>query len=564
MLFLDNNAEIRDLFREVEGVSQHGLDELFNQDVIEGKSSFADAIIQAGIVSKEDLLNLISQYLGYELQVGAVQEIEQEALSLLPQETARQYGVVPLYLSEGGIHLLAVDPFNSAIIDDLTFALNLEVFIVVCDPLHVSELLDQYYGEEQADMSGLLADVGFDQFENLDESKEGDLVDAANETPIIRFVNLVLQQAIRAKASDIHFEPFENEFRIRYRVDGALYEMSPPPKSLALPIISRVKVISELNIAEHRIPQDGRIKLTIEGRAVDLRVSTLPTQFGESLVLRVLDKSAVNLDLDNLGLPENVKSGIRGAVRRPNGIFIVTGPTGSGKTTTLYSALREVNDIETKILTAEDPVEYEIEGIMQVPVNHQVGLDFARALRAFLRQDPDKIMVGEIRDIETARIAVQASLTGHVVLSTLHTNDAPGAVTRLIDMGLQPFLLSASLEFILAQRLVRKICSGCKQEFDPKNEMLQNLGINRNELGDRKFYFGGGCEQCSNGGYRGRTGLFEMIKINDTFREMINSGAATLVLKQKAIEQGMRTLREDGLRSIFDGETTVEEVLKYT
>jgi type IV pilus assembly protein PilB len=564
MLFLDNNAEIRDLFREVEGVSQHGLDELFNQDVIEGNSSFADAIIQAGIVSREDLLNLISQYLGYELQIGEVGEIEQDALSLLPPETARQYGVVPLYLSEGGIHLLAVDPFNSAIIDDLTFALNLEVFIVVCDPLHVSELLDKYYGEEEADMSGLLADVGFDQFENLDESKEGDLVDAANETPIIRFVNLVLQQAIRAKASDIHFEPFENEFRIRYRVDGALYEMSPPPKSLALPIISRVKVISELNIAEHRIPQDGRIKLTIEGRAVDLRVSTLPTQFGESLVLRVLDKSAVNLDLDNLGLPENVKSGIRGAVRRPNGIFIVTGPTGSGKTTTLYSALREVNDIETKILTAEDPVEYEIEGIMQVPVNHQVGLDFARALRACLRQDPDKIMVGEIRDIETARIAVQASLTGHVVLSTLHTNDAPGAVTRLIDMGLQPFLLSASLEFILAQRLVRKICSGCKQEFDPKNEMLQNLGINRNELGDQKFYFGRGCDQCSNGGYRGRTGLFEMIKINDNFREMINSGAATLVLKQKAIEQGMRTLREDGLRSIFDGETTVEEVLKYT
>ena len=564
MLFLDNNAEIRDLFREVEGVSQHGLDELFNQDVIEGNSSFADAIIQAGIVSREDLLNLISQYLGYELQVGAVQEIEQDVLSLLPQETARQYGVVPLYLSEGGIHLLAVDPFNSAIIDDLTFALNLEVFIVVCDPLHVAELLDQYYGEEQADMNGLLADVGFDQFENLDESKEGDLVDAANETPIIRFVNLVLQQAIRAKASDIHFEPFENEFRIRYRVEGAFYVLSPHPKSLALPIISRVKVISELNIAEHRIPQDGRIKLTIEGRAVDLRVSTLPTQFGESLVLRVLDKSAVNLDLDNLGLPENVKSGIRGAVRRPNGIFIDTGPTGSGKTTTLYSALREVNDIETKILTAEDPVEYEIEGIMQVPVNHQVGLDFARALRAFLRQDPDKIMVGEIRDIETARIAVQASLTGHVVLSTLHTNDAPGAVTRLIDMGLQPFLLSASLEFILAQRLVRKICSGCKQEFDPKNEMLQNLGINRSELGDRKFYFGGGCEQCSNGGYRGRTGLFEMIKINDTFREMINSGAATLVLKQKAIELGMRTLREDGLRSIFDGETTVEEVLKYT
>ncbi|MDA0343368.1 MAG: type II/IV secretion system protein [Opitutae bacterium] len=564
MLYVDNNSEIRDLFREVEGVSQHGLDELFDQDVIDGNRSFADAVIQAGIIQREELLSLISQYLGYELQVGEVGEIDQEVLSVIPHETARQYGVVPLYLSDGGVHLLALDPFNSSIIDDLTFALNLEISIVVCDPVQVSALLDHYYRQEQTSMDDLFGDVGLDQFENLDDAKEGDLVDAANETPIIRFVNLVIQQAIRAKASDIHFEPFEDEFRIRYRVDGALYEMSPPPKSLALPVISRVKVISELNIAEHRIPQDGRIKMTIEGRAVDLRVSTLPTQFGESVVLRVLDKSAVNLDLDNLGLPENVKSGIRGAVRRPNGIFIVTGPTGSGKTTTLYSALREVNEIDTKILTAEDPVEYEIEGIMQVPVNHQVGLDFARALRAFLRQDPDKIMVGEIRDIETARIAVQASLTGHVVLSTLHTNDAPGAITRLVDMGLEPFLLSASLEFILAQRLVRKICSSCKQEFDPKNEMIQNLGLSRNDLGDRKFYFGSGCEACSNGGYRGRTGLFEMIKVGDTFRELINSGAATLVLKQKAIEQGMRTLREDGLRSIFDGETTVEEVLKYT
>jgi len=564
MLFVDNNSEIRDLFREVEGVSQHGLDELFDQDVIDGSRSFAEAVIQAGIIQREELLNLISQYLGYELQVGEVGEIEPDVLAVIPHDTARQYGVVPLYLSEGGVHLLALDPFNSAIIDDLTFALNLEIFIVVCDPVQITALLDHYYGEEQTSMNDLLGDVGLDQFENLDDAKEGDLVDAANETPIIRFVNLVMQQAIRAKASDIHFEPFEDEFRIRYRVDGALYEMSPPPKSLALPVISRVKVISELNIAEHRIPQDGRIKMTIEGRAVDLRVSTLPTQFGESVVLRVLDKSAVNLDLDNLGLPENVKSGIRGAVRRPNGIFIVTGPTGSGKTTTLYSALREVNEIDTKILTAEDPVEYEIEGIMQVPVNHQVGLDFARALRAFLRQDPDKIMVGEIRDIETARIAVQASLTGHVVLSTLHTNDAPGAITRLIDMGLEPFLLSASLEFILAQRLVRKICSGCQQEFDPKNEMLLNLGLSRKDLGDRKFYFGSGCDSCNNGGYRGRTGLFEMIKVGDSFRELINSGAATLVLKQKAIEQGMRTLREDGLRSIFDGETTVEEVLKYT
>jgi len=507
---------------------------------------------------------LVSEYLGFELQVGDVGEIDPDTLQVIQPDTARQYGIVPLYLSEGGVHFLASDPFNSSIIDDLTFALDLEIFLVVCDPEHVGALLDHYYPAQESSIQDLLGNEGFEEFENLDESKESDLTDAANETPIIRFVNLVMQQAIRAQASDIHFEPFEDEFRIRYRVDGALYEMSPPPKSLALPVISRIKVIAELNIAEHRIPQDGRIKMTIEGRAVDLRVSTLPTQFGESVVLRVLDKSAVNLDLDSLGLPENVKTGIRDAVRRPNGIFIVTGPTGSGKTTTLYSALKEVNQMHTKLLTAEDPVEYEIEGIMQVPVNHQVGLDFARALRAFLRQDPDKIMVGEIRDIETARIAVQASLTGHVVLSTLHTNDAPGAVTRLVDMGLQPFLLSASLEFVLAQRLVRKICSDCRQEYVPKKDLIQNLGLNPNELGDRKFFFGAGCDTCNQSGYRGRTGLFEMIKVTDTFREMINSGAATLVLRQCAIEQGMRTLREDGLRSVFDGESTVEEVLKYT
>ena len=565
MLFVDYNSTIRDLLRQVEGISQHGVEELFDQDVIEGRRSYAEAIIQAGLANRDDILSLVSHYLGYELQQGEVDEVDPDILAMIPAETARQYGAVPLYASEGCIHLLVSDPFNSAIIDDLTFALNTGVELIVCDPDHVSALIEKYYGANDGSLSELYDSSGdFNQFDGLDEENEADLVDAANDTPIVRFVNLVLQQAIRAQASDIHFEPFEDEFRIRYRVDGALYEMSPPPKSLALPVISRVKVISELNIAEHRIPQDGRIKMTIEGRAVDLRVSTLPTQFGESVVLRVLDKSAVNLDLDNLGLPENVKTGIRGAVRRPNGIFIVTGPTGSGKTTTLYSALLEVNEIDTNIITAEDPVEYEIEGIMQVPVNHQVGLDFARALRAFLRQDPDKIMVGEIRDIETARIAVQASLTGHVVLSTLHTNDAPGAVTRLVDMGLQPFLLSASLEFVLAQRLVRKICNKCTQPYDPKNEMLANLGVERKDLGERQFYFGGGCDECNNSGYRGRTGLFEMIKVNDSYREMINSGAATLLLRQKAIEQGMRTLREDGLRSIFDGETTVEEVLKYT
>ena len=564
MLYLDYNSTIREIFKQVEEISQHGLDELYDDEVIEGKKSYAESIISAGLVTKEDLFNLVSQFLGYELQQGEVEQVDPEAMQSISADSAHQYGVFPLYLSPNGIHLLAADPFNSSIIDDLTFALNYEIHLIVCDPSEVTRLLEEYYPRQESTFDDLFGGDGLDQFEGFDGDNEVELTEVANETPIIRFVNLVLQQAIRAKASDIHFEPFEEEFRIRYRVDGALYEMSPPPKSLSLPVISRIKVIADLNIAEHRIPQDGRIKMTIEGRAVDLRVSTLPTQFGESVVLRVLDKSAVNLSLESLGLPEDVKGGIRNAVRRPNGIFIVTGPTGSGKTTTLYSALKEVNEMDTKLLTAEDPVEYEIEGIMQVPVNHQVGLDFARALRAFLRQDPDKIMVGEIRDIETARIAVQASLTGHVVLSTLHTNDAPGAVTRLVDMGLEPFLLSASLEFVLAQRLVRKICTSCVSEFEPKKEMLDQLGISQKDIGDRKFFFGSGCDECSKSGYRGRTGLFEMIKVTDSFREMINSGAATLVLRQKAIEQGMRTLREDGLRSIFDGESTVEEVLKYT
>ncbi|MBC8349124.1 MAG: ATPase, T2SS/T4P/T4SS family [Verrucomicrobia bacterium] len=563
-MYIDHNSIVREIFSQVEGVSQHGLDELFDEDVRDGQKSYAEEIVRAGIASRADVFGLVGEYLGYEVQVGALDEIEGEVLALVKSDVANQYGVVPLYLSTDGLHLLAADPFNSSIIDDLTFSLNLDICLIVCDPEEVNRLIEQHYGKDESTLADLLGDISSEGFENLDEAKESELIDAANETPVIRFVNLVLQQAVRAKASDIHFEPFENEFRIRYRVDGALYEMSPPPKSLALPVISRVKVISELNIAEHRVPQDGRIRMTIAGRPVDLRVSTLPTQFGESVVLRVLDQSAVNLDLDNLGLPENIKEGIRAAVRRPNGIFIVTGPTGSGKTTTLYSALREINVIDTKILTAEDPVEYEIEGIMQVPVNHKVGLDFARALRAFLRQDPDKIMVGEIRDIETARIAVQASLTGHVVLSTLHTNDAPGAITRLIDMGLEPFLLSASIEFVLGQRLVRKICKECKQEYKPKRDILEALGLNSQELGDRKFYFGGGCPECNQTGYRGRSGLFEMISITDSFRELINGGAATLVLRQKAIEQGMRTLREDGLRSIFDGKTTIEEVLKYT
>ena len=563
-MFEDHNDTVYEIIKSAALLEDNQLEELNESHLHTGKS-LADAVVDSSVIERSAILGAIADYLGYDFIEEPPSEIPDVVASAVEASTARMYAVVPYQVDETSISLLAKDPFNPSIIDDLTFTLNKDISIVVCNPEFIDSLIVNTYGEENSTIDDILGNINDTFVENIDEEmSEMDLTDMANQTPIIRFVNLVLQQAIKDKASDIHFEPFEDQFRIRYRIDGALYEMAPPPKNLAVPVISRVKVLSNMNISETRIPQDGRIKMTIAGRPVDLRVSTLPTQFGESVVLRVLDKSVVNLDLEALSLPDDILQTIRSLVDRPNGIFIVTGPTGSGKTTTLYSALREVNKVETKILTAEDPVEYEIDGIMQVAVNHQVGLDFSRALRAFLRQDPDKIMVGEIRDLETAQIAVQASLTGHVVLSTLHTNDAPGAVTRMIDMGLEPFLISASLEAILAQRLVRRICPTCRTPYEPGPELIEMLEVDPLEIAEKDFYYGEGCADCSNTGYRGRVGLFEMVVVSDALRELINQRAPTLAIKQKALEQGMRSLRDDGLRAIFDGNSTIEEVLKYT
>ncbi len=562
-MFEDHNDTVYEIIKGANLLEPAQLDELNESHLHTGKS-LADAVIDSEVVERGQILAAVAEYLGYEYLSTPPNKVEENIANTVRASVARMYAVVPYEVSDTSVSLLAQDPFNPAIIDDLTFTLNKDITIVVCNPEHIDSLLIATYGEEDSSIDDILGDLGESFTESQEDLSEGDLEDMANQTPIIRFVNLVLQQAIKDKASDVHFEPFEDQFRIRYRIDGALYEMAPPPKNLAVPVTSRVKVLSNMNISERRIPQDGRIKMTIAGRPVDLRVSTLPTQFGESVVLRVLDKSVVNLDLEALSLPDDILQTIRDLVDRPNGIFIVTGPTGSGKTTTLYSALREVNSVETKILTAEDPVEYEIDGIMQVAVNHQVGLDFSRALRAFLRQDPDKIMVGEIRDLETAQIAVQASLTGHVVLSTLHTNDAPGAVTRLIDMGLEPFLISASLEAILAQRLIRRICPSCRTAYEPGHDLIEMLDVDPLEIADKDFFYGDGCADCSNTGYRGRVGLFEMIVVSDAIRELINNRAPTLTIKQKALEQGMRSLRDDGLRAIFDGNSSIEEVLKYT
>ncbi len=562
-MFSEHDPTIQDILQNSGAITPERLETLLNKRE-EEECSLSELVLSTESVPRSRFFHLIADFLGYDYLEEMPEEISQEAVHAVDAEEARRLGVLPISIDGNSLTLIPKDPFNFSVIDELGFELGLDIEVLVTDPDLVEDILDEVYGQEQS-YEDFLSEIDADSISDMEEgASASELAAMANEGPVVRFVNLVLTQAVRDKASDIHFEPFEDEFKIRYRIDGALYEMAPPPLTLAVPVISRVKVLADLNIAERRIPQDGRIKITIGGSPVDLRVSTLPTSFGESVVCRVLDQSAINLDMEKLSRPEEIITGVRTAVDRPNGIFIVTGPTGSGKTTTLYAALREVNKIGTKILTAEDPVEYELEGIVQVPVNHAVGMDFAKVLRAFLRQDPDKIMVGEIRDLETAQIAVQASLTGHVVLSTLHTNDAAGAVTRLIDMGLEPFLIAASLETVLAQRLVRRICKNCRTAYEPDTETIQLLDADPTEISDKNFFMGKGCRECAQTGYKGRLGLYEMIEVNDSIRLLITERAPTLVIKNRAMEQGMRTLRDDGLRAIFNGDTTVEEVLKYT
>jgi type IV pilus assembly protein PilB len=560
-MFDDHSDVIRDIALEAGLVTPAQAEEIWESHATTGKS-FSDSLVDAGLADRPTILQAIADHLQVQFYSVVPADPGEALTKLLKAPQAHKYVVLPVADEAGKLTLLAKDPFNSSVISELSFILQKDIELAVADPAQVEAAVTRVYGEAtSSSMEDLLGEFGeVDTAAVTDE----DVTKQASQAPIIRFVDLVLQEGVKAKASDIHFEPFEHEFRIRLRIDGSLYEMAPPPKNLASAVIARVKVLSSLNIAERRVPQDGRIKTTISGRQIDLRVSTLPTQFGESVVLRILDKTVVNLSLEALSMQDDIKEGIRAMVGRPNGIFIVTGPTGSGKTTTLYSALREVNTEDVKILTAEDPVEYEVEGIMQVPINHQVGLTFAAALRSFLRQDPDTIMVGEIRDLETAQIAVQASLTGHVVLSTLHTNDAPGAVTRLIDMGLEPFLISASLEGVLAQRLLRRVCKTCRTAYEPDKDVINMLDVDALEIANKKFYYGKGCPDCNRSGYKGRQGLFELMTINDQLRSLITQKAPTLVLKQKAIESGMRPLREDGLRCIFDGHTSIEEVLKYT
>ena len=550
------------------------LDDLQQEEVLAEHNRSGKPVHQIlhdfGIMDIETQLQVMAEHLGTQVVSLRDRELPPEVIRALPATAARMYQCVPVGFVGNTLQIAVADPLNPSRIDELSFVAKRDVQIVVAEPAQIEQAIDRYYGEDTESVANLLKELGADaeierEAKVASSSQDAaDLDELANRAPIVKFVDVVLQQAVQDRASDIHFEPFENEFKIRYRVDGTLYEMAPPPKHLALPVISRLKVLANLNISERRLPQDGRITYHVAGRTVDLRVSTLPTQFGESVVLRVLDRAAVNLELEALGLPKHIYDYLSEAIQRPNGILIVTGPTGCGKTTTLYSCLRRVNTIDSKLLTAEDPVEYDIDGIMQVAINESVGLTFSKALRSFLRQDPDIIMVGEMRDLETAQIAIQASLTGHLVLSTLHTNDAPGAVTRLIDMGVEPFLISSTLMAVVGQRLVRTICKSCRTPFEPSEAQLAMLNLSPHDVVDKTFYYGRGCANCNDTGYKGRKGIFELLVITDPIRALINERAPTVVLREKAIELGMTTLREDGLRSIFEGSTTIEEVLKYT
>jgi len=553
-------------------VSRGLIDESQRQEYIsavyESEHDVTQAVEDLGVIQRDQLFHLVAQDIGGEYFDLAEFEPAPQVLKAIPAGTAKLYQAFPIQFLDEGLQVVIANPLDPQNLEELGFTLNQQIIPAVAPPEQISALIETHYyggGEGGAEGTGAgesdaLAAIRAE----VAALSEDDLDEESNSAPIIRYVDLVLYQAIKEKASDIHFEPFEDDFKIRYRVDGALYEMAPPPQHLKQAIISRIKVMSALNIAETRLPQDGRITKEINEQPIDMRVSTLPTAFGESVVLRVLDRANVNLDLENLNLQSEVYDYIQDTIVKPNGIFICTGPTGAGKTTTLYACLRKVNTEDSKLLTAEDPVEYDIDGIMQVPVNEAIGMTFGKVLRAFLRQDPDRILVGEMRDLETAQIAIQASLTGHLVLSTLHTNDAPGAVTRLVDMGCEPFMVAATLEGVLGQRLLRRICDDCRVAYQPTSAVLAQLGLSEADTGGREFYTGQGCDSCNETGYKGRQGLFELLDMTDPIRDLVAQRAATVIIKQKAQELGMKTLREDGLRNIFDGITTIEEVLKYT
>jgi type IV pilus assembly protein PilB len=522
--------------------------------------------VRMGLITQAQVTEALAEQWGMPVVNLEETNIQPNVLEIVPQTMAEMYHIMPISLKNGVLTVAMADPQNVGALDDLRNFLGHEIRGAVSSGPDVEAAIAKYYADREESIEDVIESMSTDEdaekkIRGYDLASDEEMSDAQ---PIKKLLNMVMLLAIRDQASDIHFEPFEDEFKIRVKADGVLYEMVPPPRHLANAIVSRIKVMSNLDIAERRLPQDGRIELNVGGNNVDLRVSVLPTLFGEAVVMRVLDRTVVALDLNKIGMDAALLSSFRKVLNRPNGILLVTGPTGSGKTTTLYSALNEMNSTETKIITSEDPIEYDIEGIIQVPVNPDVGVTFATVLRAILRHDPDKILVGEIRDYETAEIAVQSSLTGHMVFSTLHTNDAPSAITRLRDMGVPAFLITATVEAILAQRLVRRICSECRTQFAPSDELLMELQLPLNTARKYKFYYGKGCPRCNNSGYKGRIGIYEFLIMSDEIRDAIAAEASGDDIRDIARQQGMTTLREAGLKLIFDGLTTIDEIVRET
>ncbi len=538
-----------------------------------GNVPIGQIFLELGLVDEEQLQVALAAQRGMEyINLGDI-DISPSIIEKVPAQMAKTYHIVPIEYHEDKNELVVVldklDNFRAT--DDLSTLMGFQVTAKITDSESLEKSLTKYYEtqEDKDNINELISEIQQDsflaEFEGRNQSIDLDeLKELSESNPVKKLLNLVLLQAIRDKASDIHFEPFENEYKMRYRIDGVLYEMVPPPKHIATALSSRIKVMAELDIAERRLPQDGRISLTVQGNPIDLRVSVLPTMFGESVVLRVLDRTQLSLDMEKLGFRQDELRVVRQLIKKPNGIVIVTGPTGCGKTTTLYSALTELNSIETKIITTEDPIEYDIDGIIQVQMKPDIDLTFARCLRSILRQDPDIILVGEIRDLETAEISAQASLTGHLVFTTLHTNDAPSTIARLLDLGIEPFLITATLEGIISQRLVRRICTNCKTPFKPTEVQLRELGLTLDDVKGKEFYYGRGCNRCNNTGYKGRTAIFEIMVFNDEMRELVMSRASTNILRAAAQKAGMKLLRDGGLAAIYDGTTTIDEVVKET
>jgi len=568
------SVRLGELLTKASLISQDQLkDALKAQKETGGK--LGETLIKLGFVSEEDITECLSQQFGVPSINLAHFEIDASVIKLIPAEVARKYNILPVNKTGATITIAMADPTNVFAMDDIKFMTGYNVEPVVASELGIKAAIDNYYGSTSSlELKKVMEDLQQSESSDLEVLEEEDemdveaLTEGAEEAPVVKLVNLILSDAIKRGASDIHVEPYEKEYRVRFRIDGILYEIMNPPLKLKDAITSRMKILAKLDISEKRLPQDGRIKLKMKlnekNKELDFRVSVLPTLFGEKIVMRLLDKDNLRLDMTKLGFEPESLAKFEEAIFKPWGMVLVTGPTGSGKTNTLYSALAKVNSPEVNIMTAEDPVEFNLPGINQVQMKESIGLNFAATLRSFLRQDPNIILVGEIRDFETAEIAIKAALTGHLVLSTLHTNDAPSTINRLMNMGIEPFLVATSVQLIAAQRLARRICQNCKEAVDIAPQALLNLGFKKDEVGTFTVYKGRGCEKCNNTGYKGRVGLVEVMIIDDDIRELILSGGTAIDIKKKAAESGMISLRRSGLIKIKDGITTIEEVVRET